>query len=376
MIKIFLTGDNHIGLKYSNHSNASYIIKSRIDAFEDMVNAANSECCSLFVVAGDLFENTYSIAKKDIKTILDSLSQFNGTVAILPGNHDYYDSDTKLWKSFNDLIKNYDNILLLNEYKAYEITLGDNEVVLYPAFCASIHSLPNQNNLDWIKNENIVADNKFRLGLAHGAVEGETIDNEGVYFLMNRNELDSIPVDAWLIGHTHVPFPRDLSENEYKECGKIFNAGTHVQTDVACNTDGECFIIDIQDNKCVKAKKYVSGKLRFYRFNLDVTGAKLEDKLNETLQNIDDNSIVDIIISGAVDDEEYQNRFDIIEKALSRFVEGTYNEHKLSRLISKSLIDKEFNETSVTAQLLTALIDEPKQAQLAYDMLQSLKENK
>ena len=71
MLKIFVTGDNHIGLKYASHEKASVLIEARISAFYDMVQKANDEECNLFVITGDLFENTYSIAKRDIVTLLD-----------------------------------------------------------------------------------------------------------------------------------------------------------------------------------------------------------------------------------------------------------------------------------------------------------------
>ena len=135
---------------------------------------------------------------------------------------------------------------------------------MYPAHCTSLHSAPGENNLGWIKEEDIGGDGAYYIGIAHGAVEGETIDNEGAYFLMKRAELESIPVDAWLIGHTHVPFPKNLKAEEYTACEKIFNAGTHVQTDVACNTEGQCFIIEIAGNKAVKAKKFISGNNPIY----------------------------------------------------------------------------------------------------------------
>ena len=50
MLKIFQTGDNHIGLKYANRENKSKFAKCRIEAFENMVKAANQEKCSLFVI--------------------------------------------------------------------------------------------------------------------------------------------------------------------------------------------------------------------------------------------------------------------------------------------------------------------------------------
>ncbi len=372
MIKLFVTGDNHIGLKYADHEQSAELAGRRISAFEGMVNKANSEECGLFVITGDLFENVYNISEKTIKTLLDLLSEFHGIVVVLPGNHDYYDDGVKLWQSFKKIMSNYDNIMLLSDYRPYTLSVGEEDVVIYPALCKSKHSEPGENNLGWIKEENIVSDNKIRIGIAHGAVEGETIDREGVYFFMNRAELESIPVDVWLIGHTHVPFPNDLTE-EFKITGKVLNAGTHVQTDVSCNTEGVCFIVEIDSDKTVRTKKYVSGNLRFFRKTIELTAGSMNETLDRELSNISDNSVVEIFLSGAVSAEEYDERVDAVDKLLSRFVESSCNYSGLSKLISKEQIDSEFAETSFSAGFLAALLDEPKEAQLAYELLNSLK---
>ena len=296
-------------------------------------------------------------------------------MAVLPGNHDYYDKDAKLWQDFRSLILTQDNIMMLTEYRPYDLTIGSAEVTLYPALCTSLHSAPGQNNLGWIKEANIVPDSRFRIGIAHGAVEGETIDSEGQYFMMKRAELESIPVDAWLIGHTHVPFPKNLTD-EYTPCDRILNSGTHVQTDVSCNTEGLCFIVEISDDKKICARKFNSGSLRFYRRGIVLSAGKMEEILDRELSGIGDNSVVDLVLSGAVSFEEYRNRHDIIEKRLSRFVEGTYSDSALSELISPELISAEFPETSFSSGLLTALLDDPKEAQLTYEMLKSLREGK
>ena len=376
MLRIFVTGDNHIGLKYASHEQSAVLASSRITAFEGMVKTANQENCALFAITGDLFENTYSVSKRDIKTLLDALSCFQGTVVVLPGNHDYYDKDVKVWQYFKDVMASYDNIMLLTDYRPYEIDVNGEDVILYPALCTSLHSAPGQNNLGWIKEMTIDNDSAYHIGIAHGAVEGETIDNEGQYFLMKRSELEGIPVDAWLIGHTHVPFPRNIAY-DYSPCNEnIFNAGTHVQTDVSCNTEGSCFIIEINQDKSICAKKLISGNIRFCRKNIAVSAGMMETVIRRDLAEIPDDSVVDIILSGAVSDEEYKNRFDIIEGELSRFIEGTYNDYALSKLITKDLIDSEFPETSFSAGLLTSLLDEPKEAQLVYELLNSLKEGK
>lgn len=375
MLKIFVTGDNHIGLKYASHEQAVVLASSRITAFEGMVETANQENCTLFVITGDLFENTYSVSKREIKTLLDALSCFNGTVVVLPGNHDYYDKEVKVWQYFKDVMTSYDNIMLLTDYHPYKLLVGGEDVVLYPALCTSLHSAPGQNNLDWIKQIEIEKDSAYHIGIAHGAVEGETIDNEGQYFLMKRSELESISIDAWLIGHTHVPFPRNLTEN-FTYGNKIFNAGTHVQTDVSCNTEGLCFVVEIDDNKIVKAKKVLSGNLHFYQKHITVAAGEMENIINSELSDIDNNSVVDIILTGAVSADEYENRHAIIDNALSRFIEGVYNDYALSKLISKELIESEFSETSFSSGLLTSLLDEPKEAQFVYELLKSLKEGK
>ena len=296
-------------------------------------------------------------------------------MAILPGNHDYYDKDAKVWQQFKDIMASYDNIMLLNDYRPYEIDVDGENVILYPALCTSLHSEPGQNNLAWIKGATIDNASAYHIGVAHGAVEGESLDSEGEYFLMTRSELESIPVDAWLIGHTHVPFPRNLSEN-YTVCEKIFNAGTHVQRDVHNDTEGLCFIVEIADDKSVRAKKVVSGDLRFYRKHIAVAANEMENTIINELKDIADNSVVELILTGAVTIDEYEDRRKIIEGALARFIEGTYNDYALSELISKSLIESEFPETSFSAGLLNSLLDDPKEAQLAYELLKSLKEGK
>ena len=375
MIRIFETGDNHIGLKYASHEQSAVLSSSRVTAFENMVQTANQENCNLFVITGDLFENTYSISKKDIKSILGMLSCFMGTVIVLPGNHDYYDTEVKVWQYFKDAVTSYDNILLLTDYRPYLLEISGEKVILYPALCTSVHSAPGENNLSWIKATDIPNDDTYHIGIAHGAVEGETIDKEGQYFLMTRSELESIPVDVWLLGHTHVPFPRNLAE-QFAPAGKIFNAGTHVQTDVNCNTEGQCFIVEIEADKTVRAKKVTSGNLRFYRKSIILSPEKMQETLKRELAPITDNSVVELILSGAVTKDEYENRHTIINDELSRFIEGNYNDYALSQLISKDLIDSEFPETSFSANLLTALLDEPKEAQLAYELLATLKERR
>lgn len=375
MLKIFLTGDNHIGLKYARYAQREKMLALRLSAFEAMVSCANQEDCDLFVISGDLFERTKDIAKRDIRQLTDMLSRFHGMVVILPGNHDYYAPEVPVWQEIRAALADADNIRLLTEDAPCSLNLGDKTAVLYPALCRTPNSLPGENNLGWIRETEIPRDDAYHIGIAHGAVEGETIDREGAYFQMSRAELEAIPVDVWLIGHTHVPFPRDLTE-EYRPEGKIFNAGTHVQTDVNCDTEGQCFLIEIGADKQLRAKKYVSGNLRFLRREICLTAGEMEAVLTRELSGLDANTVVELALTGAVTAEEYDARAEIMRGMLSRFLEWDYTDASLTRQITRQWIESAYPETSFSAKLLTRLLEEPREAQMVYELLNKLKGEK
>ena len=379
MLRIFLTGDNHIGLKYANYTQGEQLSQYRLDTLRDMVKTANSLECDIFAIAGDLFHSRRGLGKQIVTEVANILADFEEQVVVLPGNHDYYtghleNGESKdVWDYFEAAISTKENILLLTEYRPYDLCLRDEHIVIYPAFCQTKHSNPGENNLGWIREQDIQPDQTYRIGMAHGAIEGQTIDCEGSYFLMSQQELDAIPVDIWLVGHTHVPFP-NLDPDTYREAGRIFNAGTHVQTDISCNTEGNGFVIEIESGnsqKRVRAKRYISGPVRFYRKEIHVTaGTSLSDALACELESLGNNSVVDVVLAGSVSEEDYQARQQIVNEALSRFLDTKYfDDTALTPIITEERIKREYPETSFSAQLLFKLLDNPKEAQLVYDLL-------
>lgn len=255
----------------------------------------------------------------------------------------------------------------------YPVRVGEEWAVLYPAPCRSQHSVNGENNLAWIKAEEISDGSSYRIGVAHGTLRGESFDSEDLYFPMSRDELNNIPMDAWLLGHVHIPFPRSLNVDSYMEGERIFNAGTPFQTHHNCNTEGCALIVNVTPEKRVRAKKIVVGPYRFFARNINLEAGKMGASLQAQLRDIPDNSVVDLHLFGAVSAEEYDHRAEIIKAATSRFFEVDYADFSLTRLISQEDINKNFPETSFPAQLLQALMAEPKEAQMAYELLTSLK---
>lgn len=380
MVKIFVTGDNHIGKTYSKYPEVKDIlIQSRFDSLRNMVIKAEEVGCGLFIITGDLFDNTFKIKVSDVKKVVDILSMFSGDVIVLPGNHDYYAGDEKVWKDFEKSLLNVDhNITLIKEFKTYNFEVGEEKVVIYPAFCQS--KLSETNNLDWIKNSKIQESGVINIGIAHGALQGVTPDIKEEYFLMSEAELVGIPVDIWLLGHTHIPYPNVLKEDEDTIGYKVFNAGTHEQTDISNNTEGNGFIITIEKNgniSKIMARKFVSGHVRYFDIKLAVnpnSDDALAKALNEAISGIDDYSIVKITISGSVKHEEYMNKENIYKECLGRFLTYKKNDNELSEEITVDKIRDEFAETSFAAKFMEGLITNPTELQMAYQLIQECKE--
>lgn len=379
MVKLFVTGDNHIGRKYDRYPEIKEkLIKSRIDCLQDMVRKAEDEGCDFFVVTGDLFDNINSIKVGDVKNVVKILSAFNGRVLVLPGNHDYFTGDDKVWRDFeNALSKTDHNITILNEFREYVFTdIGDKDVVIYPAFCQSKHSV--ENNLGWIKNAEIETQGRINIGIAHGALKGITPDMKEEYFLMSEEELERIPVDAWLIGHTHIAYPGDLDETKETAGYKIFNAGTHEQTDLHNNSEGDCFIIRIEKNDgkpTVYAKKYISGKIRYYDIKVQLgAGMGLKEALAKEAGGYTGDSVIRVTVSGTVPRAEYEDRKSIYEEVLGEYLTYEVNENELSEEITIDTIRREFAETSFAAQFMEQLMSDPTELQMVYKMLQECME--
>ncbi len=393
MVKFFLTGDNHFGLNYSGYGDKGEVItEGQMEAFQRMVDKANETDCDFFVIAGDLFDKQSGILKKMMDRIVDILRGFNNTVLILPGNHDFYTENSKLWSGFEKCIDgNATNIVILNEFRPYSYDIRGEKVVFYPAYCDS--KTKDENNLGWMKDAagagGIDTEGAINVGIIHGAIQGLSLDKEGRYFYMSDQELRSIPMDIWLAGHAHVPYPASLETDKDTFGYRIFNAGSHQQPDISRQTEGNGFIISVDKKDGaseVFARKFVSGEIRFVEISVDVkpdSDTALEEALRTALEGasiIDPSkTIVYVNLTGSVREAEYNDRINICRNILADYL--YYKPASLSELtsnltekISIEKIRSEYAETSFAAKLLEELIGDPMELQMAYDLMKNIKQ--
>jgi DNA repair exonuclease SbcCD nuclease subunit len=373
-MKLYVTGDNHFGRKFDKYEIKNQLVESRYACLEEMVKQAEAEKCEFFVITGDLFDNTHAIARKDVKRVVDILGCFDQHVLVLPGNHDFYSGNEKLWEDFSDAADTYSNIITLNSYEPIELDSTDGPVVFYPAYCDMKHS--DTNRLAWIKRAEIDSD-KINIGIAHGALEGLTCDTEGVYFPMSRNELQGIGMDAWLLGHAHIAEPA-IAADEDVPGYSIFNAGTHEQLDLHNNTEGNAFVITVEkknDIKRVFAKRVVTGAIRYFDSTLEFKTADargLEDAIQEKVKDFPSKAIVRLTLKGSISSTDYAEKERIYEANLNRFMSWKIIDSDLSERITKEKIENEYSEMGFAAKFLNNLIDDPVELQMAYEVIKSL----
>lgn len=369
MIKIMSTGDLHLGKNYSSHHEEARrkYSEARFSALRNLVKAANERECDYIIITGDMFDKK-SVSVGDISAACSILGTFDGTVAVIPGNHDYYeDKKDGLWNRFNE--KRCDNTLLLTENQPYPM----DKLILYPAICHSKHS--SENAIGWIKEDTSVHDvNMIHIGVAHGSIEGVSPDPDHEYFPMSIQELTNSNVDLWLIGHTHVPYPAE----PFIKNPKILNAGTHQQTDIADNSEGSAFFVVIDDDRQITAERVHTGEIRFISIAVDVAhGCSLEDSVSDALSeylNDAENISVRISITGTALKSDYDIREKIYEKYSSRFILFEVFDNDLKAEITAEMIDNETNKGSIENELLKKYIDEPDILNLAFDLIKKCKE--
>jgi len=204
-LKILHTGDLHIGMKFNGYPEGlrQRLTEARFKVLEALVKEANEAECQLLVMAGDLFDKT-TVPPRDVERAAVTLDKFAGDcILVLPGNHDYYNGQGGLWSQFQNRLTG--KILLLNESRPYALHEYDLDAIVYPAPCQRKHS--SHNNLGWMTGQVRRESALWHIGIAHGALEGLSPDLNQEYFPMSRKELESVPVDLWLLGHSDLPYP-------------------------------------------------------------------------------------------------------------------------------------------------------------------------
>lgn len=364
-MKIFHTADVHLGLKFGSYPEAlsKRLVEARFATLTRMVELANQAKCDLFVVGGDLFDNL-RVSQKDIVRAAKILGQFDRVVAVLPGNHDYItNQEDDIWATFRSA--GQDRVIVCGECKPYSLAAFDLDATLYAAPCQSKHS--RQHAVGWVK-EAKRASTKFHIGLAHGSFEGLTPDTEGEYFPMTKEDLLPAGLDLWLMGHIHVQFPVRPGSSD-----RIFYPATPEPDGFDCRHEGKAWLIELDEQKNVKATSVSTGSHRFTRENFRL------EKISE-LENFraaeGEKTLVKFLLTGSLPREEHAMLGAVLERLRENYLHFQADHSAVSVTLAPEEIDREFVRGSFPHGLLATLAKDPKDKealQVAYELIRELR---
>ncbi|HEY8278804.1 MAG TPA: metallophosphoesterase [Bdellovibrionota bacterium] len=360
-LKIFHCADLHLGLRFSSYPSeiSERLREARFLSLEKMVARANREGCRLFVVAGDLFD-TLKVAQRDVARAAKILSGFEGTAAVLPGNHDFHaGAADDFWKHFTAGEKG--NVLLLEKPGVYP--LAEIDTVLYASPCHSKHSPSHA--LGWLEGAKRPEAN-FHIGIAHGSFEGLSPDLQGDYFPMKAADLVRHKfIDLWLLGHIHVPHPLKPGSAD-----RIFYSGTHEPDGFDCRHEGRAWLLGLGADKGIRAESLSTGAFRFREEELSIRN--LQDLAAFSARFSPEEgarTLLKFSLAGSLAREEYERLGAELESLKARFFHLRADFSALALELAPADIEREFTSGSFPHRLLSELLEDREALQLAYQLL-------
>ncbi len=369
-IRIFHTADLHLGMKFARGYSPGVqaaLVDARFETLARMVETANREQCSLFAVAGDMFDNR-QVAKRDVVRAATILQAFEGRlVLVLPGNHDYIQAgDDTVWNWFREAAG--ERVLLLDESRTYDLEAYDIEAVVHAAPCTAKHS--STNAIGWIEPPAGEDRGVLRIGLAHGSVSGLSIDWNDSYYPMTLQELEACGMDLWLLGHTHVPFPNEKTGS----AARIFFPSTPESDGFDCTHSGHAWIIDLEADRSVSHRSVSTGRFRFHSLERILTGEDDLDALQAQFNEFPrETALVKLKLSGRVPGSIHDRRGELVDALQEQVLHLEPDLGDLLREVTAEDIDREFTEGSFPHRLLHSLAtseDDSLALQTAYDLIQ------
>jgi exonuclease SbcD len=356
-------------MKFAGYPDAARaaLVEARFTCLDRVVAAANQAGSELLVVAGDLFESV-NAAHRDIVRAARSLGAFRGRlVAVLPGNHDFISGDDKLWTRFRDAAG--DAVLLLDSPRQYPLTGYDIDACLYAGPCTMKHS--STNAIGWVRAAPRDGGIRHHVGVAHGSLEGLSLDKEGLYYPMRLQELADTGVGTWLIGHTHLPFPKEPGPKD-----SVFIAGTPEPDGWDCTHEGSAWALELGDDGSMRAASIQTGELRFRDEKRVVQSRTDLERLERDLTGgMPKRTLLRLRLTGRAP-RETLDEIDPLQNRLSvALLHLDLRADQLREEITAEAIDREYPAGSFPHTLLSELAraEDQEALQIAHDFLQELK---
>ena len=305
MIKLLHTADWQIGKQYGQFDtdDAALLADARFAVVERLAQLALAQGVDAVLVAGDVFD-AQGVADKTIHRLFNSIAAFGGPWVLIPGNHDAGLAES-VWIRAARLkaVPPNAHVCLRPEPLLFS-SLG---LAVLPAPLTQRHT---HNDLtEWFAAAQ-VPPGLFRVGLAHGSVQGilaEDIDS-------------SNPIAAARAEQSALDY---LALGDWHGCKQVdartWYSGTPETDRFRANASGQALIVSLSEpGSLPSVVQHVTGQYRWREDTVDLQVPSDIDALLEQLAAVTPADVLALKLSGRIDLPGRRRLLDAIGQARGR----------------------------------------------------------
>lgn len=288
MLRLLHTADWQIGKSFGQFDpdEASLLAQARIDAIGRLATLADQHQVDVVLVAGDVFD-AQTVADKTIHRVFNAMQAFSGQWVLIPGNHDAALAES-VWSRAERLGAVPDNVALC--LTPQPLVLDALKLTLLPAPLTQRHTY--QDLTAWFDHADSPAQH-YRIGLAHGSVQGVLDDS-----------IDSAnPIASERVSSAHLDYLALGDWHGVKEINsRCWYAGTPEPDRFRSNDSGHALLVSLEAPQAIPSVEIVdTGSYRWHQQHYALRVDSDVDALEQWLASLNDHDVVELSLEGTLD---------------------------------------------------------------------------
>lgn len=286
-LRLLHSADWQIGRIYSQFEpdDAAALFEARFLAVERLATLAIEHSVDAVLVAGDVFD-AQTVSDKTIRRLFNAMQGYTGPWVLMPGNHDAALAES-VWTRAHRLGVIPSNVTACLEPRVHVV---QDRFALLPAPLVQRHTYGDLT--EWF-DAAPTAEGLFRVGLAHGCVQGvlpETVDSANP---IAADRAVKARLDYLALGDWHGC--RRMDE-------RTWYAGTPETDRFKANDSGQALLVSMDGPGATPAVEMIAvGRYRWQQLELNLAvSSDVEETLRE-LEQIGADDVVQLRLSGVCD---------------------------------------------------------------------------
>lgn len=281
------TADWQIGRRYTSFDpeDGALLAEARFDAVRHIARLAADEQVDAVLVAGDVFD-AQTVSDKTIGRLFTALEGFTGPWVMIPGNHDAALAES-VWQRAERLGVIPSNVRVV--LKPGIIALPEAKLAVLAAPLTQRHTY---DDLTAFFDCTETAPGLYRIGLAHGCVQGILADDVDSANPIAADRAAQGRLDYLALGDWHGTRQIDA---------RTWYAGTPEQDRFRNNEPGQVLKVTLADGAEPMVTPHRVGRYRWSQWDETLRVSADAEQLSERLHQLGETDVVSLRLSGQVD---------------------------------------------------------------------------